>query len=501
MTVNPVLALLFSIVVVVSSKGHHNRDLGPNSTCSSCCLQGPPGPPGVNGRDGTPGRNGVNGVNGRDGRDGAVGPPGPPGLIGSNLEQLRQVIHCIVRDEIKNILSDIQPTATVQPSPYTQQSTATPSRSTTVAVTLQSTVATPPSPSMATTLTAAFPSVQPSLTVTTTPQQSTAATIKSTTVTVTPQSSFAIPPSPTVSSTTTIAPFTTTIEEPLEPTSLPTPLPLSCPVGLTEDNPASSCRDILTCNPNPSSRHYFIRTKSNESRLMYCYMEADKCGVRGMMRVVNIDTTNPGETCPSPLTNYTVNGKRLCGGSGNKPGPRFDTCSSVIFPTFNYQYTHVCGRAVGFSYHRPCAFVYSFRNSLNEAYVSGLSITHGAPGNRTHIWTYAGGFQEAVPNNCNCPCAKSPGRIPPEYLTNAYYCESATRFMPIESQKQWYTNNTLWDNQDCYPGSNCCNNPQAPWFVRDLAAPTQDDVEIRWCTIQGLHRDRVGTELVEIYVY
>ena len=58
---------------------------------------------------------------------------------------------------------------------------------------------------------------------------------------------------------------------------------------------------------------------------MYCYMEADKCGVRGMMRVVNIDMTNPGETWRSPLTNYTVNGKRL----------------SVTFPTFNYQYTHM----------------------------------------------------------------------------------------------------------------------------------------------------------------
>ena len=41
---------------------------------------------------------------------------------------------------------------------------------------------------------------------------------------------------------------------------------------------------------------------SNVSKLMHCYMEADKCGVRGMMRVVKIDKTNPGGTCPSPLT-------------------------------------------------------------------------------------------------------------------------------------------------------------------------------------------------------
>ena len=394
----------------------------------------------------------------------------------------------------------VQPSSTVTTTP--QWSTAATSRSTTIAVTLQSTVQIPPSLSMATTLaaSAAFPSVQPSSTVTTTPQWSTAATSKSTTVAVTPQSSFAIPPSPSVSSTTTPA-FSTTVREPLEPTFTPTPLPtsqpLSCPVGLTEDNPASSCRDILACNPNASSQNYWIQTESNVSKSMYCYMEADKCGVRGMMRVVNIDMTNPGEICPSPLTNYTVNGTRLCGGSN----PNGRTCSSVTFSTFDYHYTHVCGRAVGFSYHHPCAFHYSIYSTLDGAYVAGLSITHGAPGNRTHIWTYAGGYQESFSHTCNCPCAKFPGTSAPSYVGDNYYCESATRYNPIESRRQWFTNNTLWDNQDCYPGSNCCNNPQAPWFVRELTTPTQDDVEIRWCTEQGLLRDRVGTELVEIYVY
>ena len=46
---------------------------------------------------------------------------------------------------------------------------------------------------------------------------------------------------------------------------------------------------------------------------MYCHMEEDKCGVRGVMRVVNINMTNPQETCPSPLTLYSADYKRLCG--------------------------------------------------------------------------------------------------------------------------------------------------------------------------------------------
>ena len=425
MTFETVLALLFSIVVVVSSKGH-NGDLDPNATYSSCCLQGPPGPPGVNGRDGTPGINGVSGVNGRDGRDGAVGPPGPPGPIGSNLEIIRR----IVRDEIKNILSGIRPSAAIHPSPS------------------------------GTTSRVVFPTYN-------------------------------------------------YVSETLEPTSTPTPSPQPtshpppCPIGLTKDNPASSCREILACNPNASSQNYWIRTESNVSKSMYCYMEADKCGVRGMMRVVNIDMTNPGETCPSPLMNYTTNGKRLCGGSTGR------SCSSVTFPTFNYQYSHVCGRAVGFSYGRPCALYYSKQyydgwfQTFDGAYVAGLSITHGAPGSRTHIWTYAGGFQESPPRLCNCPCAKNPGTSPPSYVGDHYYCESATQYSPPTPPRpqRWYTNNTLWDNQDCYPGSNCCNNPRAPWFVRELANVTQDDVEIRWCIGQHPSNAKIGTELVEIYIY
>ena len=410
MTAKPVLALLFSIVVVVSSRGHNNNgDLDPNATCSSRCLQCPPGPPGVNGLNGVPGINGLNGAMGETGPPGESGPVGergpsgesgpvgergpagergpvgergPPGEPGT-LD--RDILHDIVRSLIK--------------------------------------------------------------------------------------------------------------EEEDTHCGL-------CTIGQTHLNPAPSCKSILNCNPNAKSQYYWIETANKGStvsvpKIMYCYMDADKCGVRGMVRVVNIDMTNPGETCPSPLTVYTANGKRLCGGGTER------SCSSVTFPTFNYQYTHVCGRAVGFSYYQPCGLFFSkpgtgWYQPFDGAYVTGLSITHGAPGNRTHIWTYAAGYRESPNNHCNCPCAKYPGTSPPSYVGDHYYCESATQYTP---QAQWYTNNTLWDNQDCYPGSNCCNNPRAPWFVRELHNVTQDDVEIRWCIGETLKYEKVGTELVEVYIY
>ena len=167
------------------------------------------------------------------------------------------------------------------------------------------------------------------------------------------------------SASTPIPTATTTPSAQLSPTRYVSPTPMAspqptgqpqpCSLGLSEDNPASSCGDILQCNPEATSQDYWIRT-TNGSRLMYCHMEEDKCGGRrGVMRVVNINMTNPEETCPSSLTLYMANGTRVCGPTN----PNSHTCTSVTFPTFNYQYSHVCGRAVGFSYHHPCAFRYS----------------------------------------------------------------------------------------------------------------------------------------------
>lgn len=264
--------------------------------------------------------------------------------------------------------------------------------------------------------------------------------------------------------------------------------------GLSTGNPAISCKDILRCNPSAPSGNYYIRI-GGQPRSMYCYMDEDKCGVKGVMRVVYMNTKDPGYTCPSPLTTYTASGKRLCGGTN----PSRMSCDSLTFPTHNFEYQHVCGRAIGYSYYHPCGF-WTPPPSIDTAYIAGVAITHGLPGNRKHIWSYAGGFQEtADAQNCNCPCAAAPGTSPGFYVGNDYYCESATRYRPL--QFRWYTNNTLWDNQDCYPGSNCCSKPGAPWFMKTLPSPTRDAIELRWCTIQGLARDRVGTELVEIFVH
>ena len=107
--------------------------------------------------------------------------------------------------------------------------------------------------------------------------------------------------------------------------------------------------------------------------------------------------------------------------------------------------------------------------------------------------------KEEVLAGCNCPCAAIPGAFAPPFVGQDFHCESATHYEP--ETFQWFTNNTLWDGEDCYPGSNCCNNALAPWFRRALQEKTTEDIEVRWCTGQGLTYDRVATELLELYVY
>ena len=127
----------------------------------------------------------------------------------------------------------------------------------------------------------------------------------------------------------------------------------SCP-GWSADRPATSCRSTLDCNPSSPSGYYWI-TNGAQPHIMYCYMQADKCGVRGVMRVAHIDMRNTSINCPAPLTQYQLDsGERLCGSTTTA----LTSCDSVIFPTHHLSYQHVCGRAAGFSYHHPCAFNY-----------------------------------------------------------------------------------------------------------------------------------------------
>ena len=267
-----------------------------------------------------------------------------------------------------------------------------------------------------------------------------------------------------------------------------------CQIGLTRDKPANSCHDIYHCNRNAKSGLYWIKTytTNNTAQQFYCEIEQERCGIVGMMRVAHVDMTSPCQQCPPPLAQYWAGGKRVC-------GPSLDSrCDPVVFPVHGIPYNHVCGRALGYSFYAPCAFDYNTR-PLSQHYLTGLSITQGPLGdNDSHIWSYAAGYREVGSDNCNCPCAKNPGHSPPSYVGTHYYCDTAT---VTGGSQQWYSNNTLWDGKDCYPGTNCCANTRLPWFWRTLKQETNNDITVRWCADRDLKYDNFGTELLEIYIH
>ena len=168
------------------------------------------------------------------------------------------------------------------------------------------------------------------------------------------------------------------------------------PSGETADDPATSCNDLYD-TLDASSGYYWIGEIGSAVRV-YCNMSLT-CGnlTGGWMRVANIDMTNTSQNCPSGLS-LTSSPKRVC-----------DTtsigCVSNDFDIHGVQYSHICGRVIGYQKWAPTAFYFHSRG-IDADYVSGVSLTHGQSP-RQHIWTFSGALDETSTSGYSrnkCPC-------------------------------------------------------------------------------------------------
>ena len=400
-------------------------------------LVGPPGRGGAAGRDGLPGP------------AGPPGAPGSPGTSGVNLDELREIVRLMAKEELKNLTSK-------EPEP--------------VKVVVE--------------CDKLCPTIHPTAVLRVKPPSSTA--------TVTAQTVQPSSPPATEQPTGTFS------------GTLPTRSPKtgSCPLGLTFNDPAESCREILRCNRHLKSGRYWIMTKHQPNQnfgliRVYCHMEDDICGVGGLTRIANLNMTNQRNRCPYPLTLTIRSGKRMCVSPVH--GTQF---SSIYYDAYHMNYNFVCGRAIGYVYNGPQAFYYSVSSSyktIDQPYVSGLSITYRINDQRKHIWSLAGGRADPGDGNTyNCPCAGGSTYNPPHFVNDDHYCESGSHSSPGGS---WYTNNPLWDGQGCHYSSRCCDNSRLPWFWRTLPDTANSDIEVRWMAPQGHAYGIVGIEQLELYVH
>ena len=215
------------------------------------------------------------------------------------------------------------------------------------------------------------------------------------------------------------------------------------------------------------------------------------CGdTGGWRRVVYMDMTDPITVCPSgwQLTGFS---KRTCGRVSG-----YLTCDSVFFPVSGGAYTSVCGRIKGYQYGRTDAFEpYHTRRAttINSAYVSGVSLTHGSP--RQHIWTFAASPLSTSTNIEACPCNATTYTSAPPFVGQDYFCESGANPGSIGPL---YVDDPLWDGDSCAIISTCCpfNNP--PYFTKRLSSATTDDLEVRLCQYGG--GDDTPVEFMELYI-
>ena len=262
----------------------------------------------------------------------------------------------------------------------------------------------------------------------------------------------------------------------------------------------SSCENIYINNPETGDKSGYYRI--NENQWTYCNMTAitngdfiSTCaGVGGgWRRIANIDIS-AGDNCPTGWLKATEAGVTFCRVVSNSN----QVCSSASFSTNGISYQRVCGRARGYQKGDTVAFYgSSFSKTIENDYVSGLSITYGL-NPRQHIWTFAAGIRERPPSNDNCPCTINPGRAPLSFVSNHYYCESA----PVDTviSGQYYFNDILWDGAGCVEGNHCCDDTTQPWFYRQLNQTTQDDIEARICAYDHFSSSSTLIDLLELYI-
>ena len=233
---------------------------------------------------------------------------------------------------------------------------------------------------------------------------------------------------------------------------------------------------------------------------MQVYCDTQRmCGcsnTAGWTRIASLNTSDSSQQCPGEwiLQTYSSEPRRLCGRGSSGAG-----CLSAVYSTYGIIYNHVCGRVIGYAYNSPDAF--HGPQTIEDSYVDGVSLTHGLPGARQHVWTFvAGVFESLASNPDTCPCVG--GRDPPSFVGNDYFCESGNP--GSGTGNILYASDPLWDGQGC--GSPpCCEltsppGVTAPWFCKQLPQATTDDLEVRICANQETSNEDTPVELIELYI-
>ena len=183
--------------------------------------------------------------------------------------------------------------------------------------------------------------------------------------------------------------------------------------------------------------------------------------------------------------------------------------SSLPLPVQGRSYSSVCGQVRGHGYGNAFYNAIKCNYSLEQAYVVGVSLTHGPAGRRTHIWTFAAadadGDGHPYSTRANCGCSKTnmnwthatPGEVGDDYFCDSY--AQYTEGIGYDEDED----DDLWDGEGCGSSSSCCEWRDPPYFCKHLHNTTSEDMEIRLFTLYSrifTFSSNTSVSLIEIFV-
>ena len=263
-----------------------------------------------------------------------------------------------------------------------------------------------------------------------------------------------------------------------------------------------SRKDVGICPSQPERENATRVIAASVGAILRNVNEISSCGVGLWYKVADLNMSDPSQQCPSAWREYNNHtlGIRAC----RRPQSSNANCVGTVYET-KQQYKKVCGRAIGYQIGSTDAFWHQVvAQSIDSYYVNGISITHGRGRPRNHIWTLASGVSEGAftAQSVNCPCSDptSPdNNYPQTFVGNNYYCESGNPTSTILHNDHIYSNDPLWDGQQC-EGECCSNGKSPPWFSVALPNTTNDDIEVRFCFTGPSISDDVALDLLELFV-
>ena len=248
--------------------------------------------------------------------------------------------------------------------------------------------------------------------------------------------------------------------------------------------PGTCTIDECPSDDNRQASRDLLRTSIHDTIYKILGNPFPECGPGYWRRVFYLNASRADQqSCPGQW-NLVTTPVKGCAGANS-------LCRSAFSDDINIAYSKVCGRIIGEGVNTPDAFLRPPSSTIEGNYLDGVSVTHGASGSRTHIWSFGAGHPAGGGLVSHCPCDSSnrnDAPLPPAEVEDNYFCDRADGL------------DRLWTGENCTNDNPCCSFNNPPYFSVQLPEATTDTIELQICSDQSQGDETVLVLFAEIYV-